>query len=149
MSSQLHHVVMCSHSANDFVTFLTGVVGMTIQQQFHVPGELLESTLGWPPSSGTQVTMLGSGDCGLIEVLDVPAPLREAVREGLAALSFLCDDAGRVRASADASAHDRKPIDIGVPGFELFFCNVGGVPIEFMGGYSDNIDVWESDATNS
>jgi hypothetical protein len=26
---------------------------------------------------------------------------------------------------------------------------VGGVPIEFMGGYSDNIDVWESDATNS
>jgi len=132
---------MCSHSANDFVTFLTGVVGMTIQQQFHVPGELLESTSGWPPSSGTQVTMLGSGDCGLIEVLDVPAPLREAVREGLAALSFLCDDAGRVRASAGASAHDRKSIDIGVPGFELFFCNVGGVPIEFMGGYSDNIDV--------
>src|SRR5205814_714091 len=83
MSSQLHHVVMCSHSADAFVTFLTGVVGMTIQQQFHVPGELLESTLGWPPSSGTQVTMLGSGDCGLIEVLDVPAPLREVVSEGL------------------------------------------------------------------
>ena len=97
MSSQLHHVVMCSHSANDFVTFLTGVVGMTIQQQFHVPGDLLESTLGWPRSSGTQVTMVGSGDCGLIEVLDVPAPLREAVPEGLAALSFLSDDAGRVR----------------------------------------------------
>lgn len=149
MSRQLHHVVMCSHSANEFVTFLTGVVGMTIQQQFHVPGGLLESTLGWPPSSGTQVTMLGSGDCGLIEVLDVPAPLREAVREGLAALSFLCDDAGRVRERADASAHDRKSIDIGVPGFELFFCNVGGVPIEFMGGYSDNIDRSLNDATNS
>ena len=27
MSSQLHHVVMYSHAANDFVTFLTGVVG--------------------------------------------------------------------------------------------------------------------------
>lgn len=149
MLSQLHHVVMCSHSANDFVTFLTGVVGMTIQQQFHVPGELLESTLGWPPSSGTQVTMVGSGDCGLIEVLDVPAPLREAVPEGLAALSFLSNDAGRARARADASAHDVKSIDIGVPGFELFFCNVGGVPIEFMGGYSDNIDQSLYEPTNS
>jgi hypothetical protein len=149
MSSQLHHVVMCSHSANDFVTFLTGVVGMTIQQQFHVPGELLESTLGWPPSSGTQVTILGSGDSGLIEVLDVPAPLREAVREGLAALSFLSNDGGRARKRADASAHDTRSIDIGVPGYELFFCTVGGVPIEFMGGYPDKIDVWESDATNS
>src|SRR4051812_34544959 len=147
MSSQVHHVVMCSHSADDFVTFLADVVGMTIQQQFHVPGELLESTLGWPPSSGTQVTMVGSGDCGLIEVLDVPAPLRDVVPEGLAGLSFLCDDAGRVRERADASTHDVKSIDIGVPGFKLFFCNVGGVPIEFMGGYSNNIDRSLNDAT--
>jgi hypothetical protein len=42
-----------------------------------------------------------------------------------------------------------KSIDIGVPGYELFFCNVGGVPIEFMGGYSDNIDRSLNDATNS
>lgn len=149
MSSQLHHVVMCSHSADDFVTFLTGVVGMTIQQQFHVPGNLLESTLGWPPSSGTQVTMLGSGDCGLIEVVDVPGPLREAVAEGLAALSFLSDDPRGARKRADASAHDTRLIDIGVPGYELFFCTVGGVPIEFMGGYSESIDRSLNDATNS
>jgi hypothetical protein len=146
MSSQLHHVVMCSHSANDFVMFLTGVVGMTIQQQFHVPGELLESTLGWPPSRGTQVTMVGPGDCGLIEVLDVPAPLRELVPEGLAALSFLSNDAGRTRERADASAHATRSIDIGVPGYDLFFCTVGGVPIEFMGGYPDKIDLGQSDA---
>ena len=149
MSSHLHHVVMCSHSANDFVAFLTDVVGMTIQQQFHVPGELCESTLGWPPSSGTQVTMLGSGDSGLIEVLDVPAALHEVVPEGLAALSFLPTDAGRVRQRAQASAHDTRSIDIGVPGYELFFCTVGGVPIEIIGGYSDTIDLGQSDATNS
>jgi hypothetical protein len=131
---------MCSHSAEDFVTFITTAVGMAVQQQFHVPGNLLESTLGWPPSNGTQVTMLGSGDCGLIEVLDVPAPLRETVPEGLAALSFLSSDPGGARERADASAHDTRSIDIGVPGYELFFCTVGGVPIEFMGGYSGNID---------
>jgi hypothetical protein len=140
---------MYSHSSDDFVTFLTGVVGMTIQQQFHVPGELLESTLGWPPSNGTQVTMVGSGDCGLIEVLDVPAALREIVPEGLAALSFLSKDVGSARARAVASARDVKSIDIGVPGYELFFCNVGGVPIEFMGGFTDNIDRSLNEATNS
>jgi hypothetical protein len=145
MSSQLHHVVMCSHSADDFVTFLTDVVGMTIQQQFYVPGELLQSTLGWPTSSGTQVTMVGSGDCGLIEVLDVPAPLREAVPEGLAALSFLSDDARGVRERADASAHDTRSIDIGVPGYELFFCSVGGVPIEIMPSYPDKIELGKID----
>ena len=42
-----------------------------------------------------------------------------------------------------------KSIDIGVPGFELFFWNVGGVPIEFMGGYSDNIDQSLYEPTNS
>jgi hypothetical protein len=149
MSSQLHHVVMCSHAADDFVAFLTGVAGMTIQQQFHVPGELLESTLGWPPSGGAEVTMVGSADSCLIEVLDVPASLRAVVAEGLAALSFLSNDASRVRECADASAHHAKSIDIGVPGFELFFCTVGGVPIEFMGGYSDDIDLSQGDAMKS
>jgi hypothetical protein len=139
MSQHLHHVVMCSHAADDFVSFLTDVVGMTVQQQFHVPSELLESTLGWPPSSGAQVFIVGTGDCGLVEVIDVPAPLREAVPEGLTGLSFLCSDAAGARKRADASGHSATSIDIGVPGFELFFCTVGGVPIELMGGYSENI----------
>jgi hypothetical protein len=38
---------------------------------------------------------------------------------------------------------------IGLPGYELFFCTVGGVPIEFMGSYPDKIDRWESETTNS
>jgi hypothetical protein len=149
MSNQLHDVVMCSHSADTFITFLTDVVGLTIQQQFHVPGDLLESTLGWPSSSGTQVTMVGSGDCGLIEVIDVPTALHGDVPEGLAALSFLCEDAGSTRERADASPHQATSIDIGVPGFKLFFCTVGGVPIEFMGGCSDNIDGSLNDQKNS
>jgi|GEM_PF-1465985 len=149
MSSQLHHVVMCSHSADVVVTFLTDVVGMSIQQQFHVPSELLEKTLEWPPSSGAQVTLLGSGDSGLIEVLDVPTALRGVVPEGLAGLSFLSDDATAVRKRADAAAHPTKSIDIGMPGFELFFCKVGGVPIEFMGGYSDDVGRTLTDEPNA
>jgi hypothetical protein len=144
MSGQLHHVVMCSHAADSFVTFLTEVAGLAIQQQFHVPSTLLESTLGWPRSDGAQVTMLGTGDSGLIEVLDVPSSLREAVPEGLAGLSFLSGDAAGVRARAAASGHDPRPIDVGVPGFDLFFCTVGGVPIEFMGGFSDNVNLGET-----
>jgi hypothetical protein len=54
-----------------------------------VPGEVLEKTLGWPPSDGADITMVGAGDAGLIEVLDVPEHLRDIAPEGLAALSFL------------------------------------------------------------
>ena len=49
---------------------------MEVQFQLRVPGQVLEATLGWPPSDGADVTMLGSGDSGLIEVLDVPEHLR-------------------------------------------------------------------------
>ena len=43
---QLHHVVMRSHSAETFIGFLTDVVGMEVQFQMRVPGEVLEATLG-------------------------------------------------------------------------------------------------------
>ena len=49
---------------------------------------MLETTLGWPPSDGADVMMVGSGDSALFEVLDVPEHLREVAPEGLAALSF-------------------------------------------------------------
>ena len=52
---------------------------MEVQFQLRVPGQVLEATLGWPPSDGADVTMLGSGDSGLIEVLDVPEHLRDIV----------------------------------------------------------------------
>src|ERR1700721_27807 len=92
--NQLHHVVMLSHLATRFIGFLTDVVGMEVQHSFRVPGDILETTLGWPPSAGADVTILGSGMAGLIEVLDVPEQLRTAAPEGLAALSFLTDDYG-------------------------------------------------------
>ncbi len=135
MPNQLHHVVMRSHSASTFIQFLTDVVGMEVQSQFHVPGEVLETTLGWPPSDGAEVTMLGTGDAGLVEVLDVPEHLREAAPEGLAALSFLTDDYHASQDRARTMADDVTVLFGDVPGVNLFFCTMGGVPIEFMGSY--------------
>jgi catechol 2,3-dioxygenase-like lactoylglutathione lyase family enzyme len=132
---QLHHVVMRSHSAATFVNFLTDVVGMEVQHSFRVPGEVLETTLGWPPSDGADVTILGSGEAGLIEVLDVPQHLRAVAPEGLAALSFLTDDYAAVKTKAQTHADDVTVLDTMVPGVELFFCTMGGVPMEFMGSY--------------
>ena len=126
---------MRSHSASTFIQFLTDVVGMEIQSQFRVPGEVLETTLGWPPSEGADVTMLGSGDAGLIEVLDVPDHLRDAAPEGLAALSFLTTDYNDVQDKARTMASDVTVLFGDVPGVDLFFCTMGGVPVEFMGGY--------------
>ena len=137
-----------SHSAKTFIAFLTEVVGMEVQFQFRVPGHVLEATLGWPPSDGADITMLGSGDSGLIEVLDVPEHLRDIAPEGLAALSFLTEDFSGVRDKAKNFANDVTPIDMGVPGVNLFFCTMGGVPIEFMGAYDSEANSEIRDATN-
>lgn len=149
MSKQLHHVIMRSHSASTFIEFLTDVVGMEVQFALRVPGEVLEKTLGWPPSDGANVTMVGSGDAGLIEVLDVPEHLRDIAPEGLAALSFLTDEFDRTQTAAKAFASDVTVFDTGTPGVELFFCTMGGVPIEFMGSYVPAANPETSDATNS
>jgi catechol 2,3-dioxygenase-like lactoylglutathione lyase family enzyme len=135
VAKHLHHVVMCSHSADTFITFLTDVVGMDIQSQFDLPGEVLETTLGWPPSDGTTLTMLGSGDAGLIEVLDVPEKLRDTAPEGLTALSFLADDYNAAQQKARTIAGDVTVLFDDVPGVNLFICTIGGVPMEFMGAY--------------
>ena len=136
MPNQLHHVVMRSHSADTFIKFLTDVVGMDIQTQFRIGGDILEATLGWPPSDGADLTMLGGGDAGLIEVLDVPEHLREVAPEGLAALSFLTDDYQGAQHRAKTMATDVTVLFGDVPGVNLFVCTMGGVPIEFMGSYN-------------
>ncbi len=125
--NHLHHVVMCSHSADTFIKFLTDVVGMDVQSQFALPGEVLETTLGWPPSDGATLTMLGSGDAGLIEVLDVPEKLRDTAPEGLTALSFMADDYHSTQDKARAMAGDVTVLFDDVPGIDLFICTTGGV----------------------
>ena len=140
---------MRSHSAQTLIAFFTDVVGMQVQFQLRIPGHVLEQTLGWPPCDGAELTMLGTGEAGLVEVLDVPTQLRDVVPEGLAGLSFLTDDFGGVREKARTFAGDVTPIDTGVPGVDLFFCTMGGVPIEFMGSYAPEANSVTSEATNS
>jgi catechol 2,3-dioxygenase-like lactoylglutathione lyase family enzyme len=124
----LHHVVMRSHSADTFIGFLTDVVGMEVQFRMRVPGEVLEASLGWPPSDGADVTMLGGGDAGLIEVLDVPEQLRDVAPEGLAALSFLTDDFTGTHERATMFASDVTKLETGVSGVQLFFARWGVCP---------------------
>ncbi|MGA7051783.1 MAG: hypothetical protein WBZ37_10985 [Mycobacterium sp.] len=126
---------MSSHSADTLVKFFTDVVGMEIQHQFPVPGHVFETTLGWPPSDGANITILGSGMAGLVEVLDVPEAVRSVQPEGLTALSFLTEDYKDTEAKARRFADDVTALDAGVPGVDLFVCTMGGVPMEFMGSY--------------
>jgi hypothetical protein len=128
--NHLHHVVMCSHSADTFIRFLTDAVGMDVQSQFPLPSEVLETTLGWPPSDGATLTML--------EVLDVPEKLRDTAPEGLTALSFMADDYHAMQDKARAMAGDVTVLFDDVPGIDLFICTMGGVPMEFMGNYDSD-----------
>lgn len=69
--------------------------------------------------------------------------------EGLAALSFMAPHFAETRAKASAFANDVTMLDTGVPGVDLFFCTMGGVPIEFMGSYVPEASSDTSDATNA
>jgi hypothetical protein len=93
--------------------------------------------------------MLGAGDAGLVEVLDVPEHLHDIAPEGLAALSFLTDDFAGARGRAEAHASDVTALDTGIPGVELFFCTMGGVPIEFVGAYAPEANSENSEAMNA
>ena len=141
---------MRSHSAQTFVAFLTDVVGMEVQFELHVPGEVLEKTLGWPPSDGADVTMVGTGEAGLIEVLDVPERLRDVAPEGLAALSFMTDDFGGRDGEGERvheRCHDVRHRFSRVPNCSS--ARWAGVPMEFMGAYAPEANSGTSDATNS
>ncbi len=98
---------------------------MEVQFELHVPGEVLEKTLGWPPSDGADVTMVGTGEAGLVEVLDVPEHLRDVAPEGLAALSFMTDDFGGAMEKASAFTNDVTMFDTGFPGFRTLLLHDG------------------------
>jgi hypothetical protein len=131
LPSHLHHVVVPSHSAKTYIRFLVEVAGMPVHHTMRVPGEFFEKTLGWPPSDGGDVTMIGDGNAGMIAVLDVPENLRETVPEGLAALSFHTDDFSETQAKASALVGDVRPFDA-VAGVNAFFCTAGGVTTEII-----------------
>ena len=137
--NQLHHVVLRSHSSKSLIAFLIKTVGMTIQQEFRLPSSILEATLGWPACDGADVTILGSGTAGLIEVLDVPEGLRAVGPDGLAALSFLTDDFTESYTEAGAFATDVTLYDAEAPGVDLLFCTVAGVRMEIMGSYVEDV----------
>jgi len=121
---------------------------MALTAEMHVPAKAVRATLGWPPSGGADVWSRRGGDGGLIEVLDVPEHLRDVAPEGLAALSFLTDDFSGSKDKAGTFASDVTVFDTGMPGVDLFFCTMGGVPIEFMGAYAPEPNSDTSDATN-
>ena len=51
-------------------------------------------------------------------------------------MAFLADDVPTARAKAKTFAPDVTMLDTGVPGVDLYFCTMGGVPVEFHGRLS-------------
>ena len=57
------------------------------------------------------------------------------------------DEFRRTHDAAKSFAGDVTIFDTGTPGVDLFFCTVGGVPVEFMGAYAPEANSETSDAT--
>jgi catechol 2,3-dioxygenase-like lactoylglutathione lyase family enzyme len=133
MTKAAHHVVVHSHDAETFVRFLTEAIGMPVLHKMDVTSEMLEATMGWPPNDGTRLWVLGEGDHGLVEVVDVPPSLRDRVRDGLAVLSFTTRDlAGATSRAAEFAAAAPEAFDTGIPGVDAALCDIGGVQVELM-----------------
>jgi hypothetical protein len=133
MASGAHHIVIHTNSRDQVVAFLNQVVGMSVLHELDIPTELLEKTMGWPPSEGTRICTLGEGDRGLVEVVQIPPSLRGVTREGLAVLSFLTDDLDATLDRAEKWTRGRVTrFDTGVSGVDAALCTVDGITLEFM-----------------
>jgi hypothetical protein len=133
MASGAHHIVIHTNSREDVVGFLNQVVGMAVLHELDIPTELLEKTMGWPPSEGTRICTLGEGDSGLVEVVGIPPSLRGVAHEGLAVLSFLTEDLDSTLDRAERWTRGRVTrFDTGVPGVDAALCTVDGITVEFM-----------------
>jgi hypothetical protein len=92
LASGIHHVSCCSHDES-VATFLTKVVGLAPYDRFTAPGSVMASMFGWP-SSAPEISgqRYGAGPNGLVEVLSVPAEVRDAVAPGVSFVTFTVRD---------------------------------------------------------
>lgn len=95
-----HHVAVLTDDAAAVHTFLTEVVGLPEHLRFHVSGENLAQTAGWPPSDGADVVMYGTPPSGIVEVIEIPHELRAVVSPRMWLTSFAVGDVEARVASA-------------------------------------------------
>jgi hypothetical protein len=133
MPSRVFQVVLFTDEVEETARFLVDVVGLADPRWFEVPGENNARAFGWPPVASRRV-VLGDGP-GMIELVEIPVPLRGTIRPGVAWLGFATPDveghAERSRAAGFATGEVLRFSGSGDPA-TLAEVRVGGLPFEFI-----------------
>lgn len=128
-----HRVVVHCQTPGNFVGFLTDVVGMTVHTEMDLASELLEQAMGWPPSEGTHLWILGDRDHPSIHVMAIPPSLSGQVPDGLAVLSFTTDNLAKVLSETQPfTASPFSSLPAAASGVDAAIGVIEGVPVEFM-----------------
>jgi catechol 2,3-dioxygenase-like lactoylglutathione lyase family enzyme len=134
MPSKSHHVACFTDDPDAVHAYLTEVLGMPEHLRFHIPGDDLVATAGWPPNGGTEAVMYGTQPAGLVEVIAIPEELRAVVRPGPWLVSFAAPDIdARIDAARGQGLEHTEPYrTVGDVRLTASFTTVGGIPFELV-----------------
>ncbi len=134
MARRSHHVACVTDDRDAVVRFLTEVVGLEAHGELHAPPESCSAILGWPEDNpGADGTMLGEGPGGLVEVIEIPAALRDRVQPNISLASFATPDLeDRVEAARRSGAEVSDVIGTEELGLQGSVARVGGIAFELL-----------------
>ena len=136
MPKSLSHVVVFTDDLDAVVRFLTDVAKVPAVDPYEVAAEDVHTLFGWPLDLGAaRGAFVGEGP-GSIDVLEIPAALRDTVAPGVRLLAVVNRDAAAAGDAASAAGYGvRGPFHTtaatGQP-MSLVEVVAGGVPFELV-----------------
>jgi len=137
MPRALSHVVVLTDDLDTTLRFLTDVAGVTPLSPVTAGApEDYALVFGWPlAQAATRSAFVGEG-AGMLEVVEIPEPLRGAVAPGARLLAVANRDATTAAETASAAGFDvRGPLTVtsaGEHGATIVEVVAGGVPFELI-----------------
>jgi catechol 2,3-dioxygenase-like lactoylglutathione lyase family enzyme len=103
MPTALSHVVVLTDDLDALLHFLTGVAKLRPVAHYETVAEDVEALFGWPLEHGVaRGAFVGEGP-GALDVLEIPAALRDTVHPGVRLLAVANRDAEAARDAATAA----------------------------------------------
>lgn len=135
MPSRSHHIACVTDDPDAVIAFLTEVLGLELTGELRAPGDATSTILGWPENDGARGWMLGRGQGGLVEVIEIPDDLRGKVQPRFALISFATPDLEeRVARCRERGIEVTDPIRTKGQGLDLSgsVATVGGLAFELL-----------------
>ncbi|HZQ88247.1 MAG TPA: VOC family protein [Acidimicrobiales bacterium] len=135
MPKGIFHAVVATDDLDASLRFLVDVCGIGPVRRYSTPARALSSVLGWPPGDYVATAAIVGQPPGMLDIVEVPEPLRGTVAPGVQLLAIATPDvAGRVAAAqeagfspleprtvvdADGAQMTTSPVTVGGVGYEL------------------------------